>query len=99
MSDTLRPAAEPHRTLHVPQDDAHIFCLPSQLTAEIKSTLELVQKTMGAFGFTKLEVGRQALHSQHPPHGTCTAARGDVAAYGIFSHFNAHGLLLGGLAS
>ena len=38
------------------QDDAHIFCLPSQLTAEIRGALELVQKTMGAFGFTQLEV-------------------------------------------
>lgn len=38
------------------QDDAHIFCLPSQLTAEIRGTLDLVQKTMAAFGFTQLEV-------------------------------------------
>ena len=38
------------------QDDAHIFCLPSQLTAEIRGALELVQKTMAAFGFTQLEV-------------------------------------------
>ena len=38
------------------QDDAHIFCLPSQLTAEIKGTLDLVQRTMAAFGFTQLEV-------------------------------------------
>ena len=38
------------------QDDAHIFCLPSQLTDEIRSTLDLVQKTMAAFNFTQLEV-------------------------------------------
>ena len=46
--------------LSMAQDDAHIFCLPSQLTAEIRGALELVQKTMGAFGFTQLEARSRA---------------------------------------
>eukprot|EP00188_Purpureofilum_apyrenoidigerum_P000966 Plantae.Rhodophyta-Purpureofilum_apyrenoidigerum.ctg1493.p1 GENE.Plantae.Rhodophyta-Purpureofilum_apyrenoidigerum.ctg1493~~Plantae.Rhodophyta-Purpureofilum_apyrenoidigerum.ctg1493.p1 ORF type:complete len:705 (-),score=119.19 Plantae.Rhodophyta-Purpureofilum_apyrenoidigerum.ctg1493:670-2640(-) len=38
------------------QDDAHIFCLPSQLEVEITNVLNLVQKVLGRFGFTKYEV-------------------------------------------
>jgi len=38
------------------QDDAHIFCLPEQLKAEIKSILDFVFDTMNAFGFTDLSI-------------------------------------------
>ena len=38
------------------QDDAHIFCLPSQISGEIRSVLDLVENIMGAFGFTDLEI-------------------------------------------
>ncbi|GFR51964.1 hypothetical protein Agub_g14487 [Astrephomene gubernaculifera] len=38
------------------QDDAHIFCLPSQITSEIKGVLDLVEETLGTFGFTEYEV-------------------------------------------
>ncbi len=37
------------------QDDAHIFCLPSQLKPEIKAIIDFVFDTMKVFGF--LEVG------------------------------------------
>ncbi|MDD5347007.1 MAG: threonine--tRNA ligase [Candidatus Omnitrophica bacterium] len=33
------------------QDDAHIFCLPSQVVAEIKGVVEFVFTTMKVFGF------------------------------------------------
>ena len=39
------------------QDDAHIFCLPSQLTAEILGVLELTERILSKFGFTEYEVG------------------------------------------
>ena len=38
------------------QDDAHIFCLPLQISSEIRSVLDLVENIMGAFGFTDFEV-------------------------------------------
>lgn len=33
------------------QDDAHIFCLPSQIGSEVKDIIEFTQKIMDAFGF------------------------------------------------
>lgn len=38
------------------QDDAHIFCLPSQLRAEIKSIVEFVFATMKLFGFENVGI-------------------------------------------
>ncbi|GLI63699.1 hypothetical protein VaNZ11_006748, partial [Volvox africanus] len=38
------------------QDDAHIFCLPNQITSEIKGVLDLVEETLGTFGFHDYEV-------------------------------------------
>jgi len=33
------------------QDDAHIFCLPEQLTDEIAGVIDFIQDVMGVFGF------------------------------------------------
>ena len=38
------------------QDDAHIFCLPSQLQTEIKSIVEFVFTTMKVFGFSNMGI-------------------------------------------
>jgi len=38
------------------QDDAHIFCLPSQLTEEILGVLDLVEAVLTKFGFMQYEV-------------------------------------------
>lgn len=38
------------------QDDAHIFCLPEQLTAEITGVIDFVVEVMNIFGFNDLEV-------------------------------------------
>ncbi len=38
------------------QDDAHIFCLPDQLSAEILGVLDLTERTMSDFGFRSYEV-------------------------------------------
>ncbi|KAK9857216.1 hypothetical protein WJX84_005920 [Apatococcus fuscideae] len=38
------------------QDDAHIFCLPDQITKEIIGVLDMVEQMMGSFGFHRLEV-------------------------------------------
>lgn len=38
------------------QDDAHIFCLPSQLQQEISQVLDLVETILNKFGFHKFQV-------------------------------------------
>ncbi|MFA6384081.1 MAG: threonine--tRNA ligase [Candidatus Omnitrophota bacterium] len=38
------------------QDDAHIFCLPSQLRDEIKATVNFVFETMKVFGFNNMGI-------------------------------------------
>jgi threonyl-tRNA synthetase len=38
------------------QDDAHIFCLPSQLEDEIVGVLDLTEKILSKFGFNKFDV-------------------------------------------
>jgi len=38
------------------QDDAHIFCLPSQLQEEICGVLDLVESILSKFGFSDYEV-------------------------------------------
>ena len=34
------------------QDDAHIFCMPSQIESEVHSILDFTRRIMGAFGFS-----------------------------------------------
>jgi threonyl-tRNA synthetase len=38
------------------QDDAHIFCLPDQISAEILGVLNLTEQILSTFGFTRYEV-------------------------------------------
>eukprot|EP00741_Cyanophora_paradoxa_P012296 tig00000169_g11882.t1 len=38
------------------QDDAHVFCLPSQIAEEIRKVLDLVEDILSFFGFHKYEV-------------------------------------------
>jgi threonyl-tRNA synthetase len=38
------------------QDDAHIFCLPTQLEDEIVQVLDLTEKILNKFGFNKFDV-------------------------------------------
>jgi threonyl-tRNA synthetase len=38
------------------QDDAHIFCLPEQLKAEIKAVIDFVFDTMKTFGFNDVSI-------------------------------------------
>lgn len=41
------------------QDDAHIFCLRSQIADEIRGVLDLTQELLSTFGFHKYEVRRE----------------------------------------
>lgn len=38
------------------QDDAHIFCLPEQLTGEIRRVLDLTESILSRFGFVDYEI-------------------------------------------
>jgi threonyl-tRNA synthetase len=38
------------------QDDAHIFCLPNQVTTEILAVLNLTEQVLSDFGFTQYEI-------------------------------------------
>ncbi|NJM58316.1 MAG: threonine--tRNA ligase, partial [Synechococcales cyanobacterium RU_4_20] len=50
------------------QDDAHIFCLPDQVTDEILSVLNLTEQTLSDFGFADYEVNL----STRPPKSVGT---------------------------
>ena len=45
------------------QDDAHIFCLPEQLQAEIQGVLDLTERILNKFGFSSFSV----MLSTRPP--------------------------------
>jgi threonyl-tRNA synthetase len=47
------------------QDDAHIFCLPEQLRAEIKGVIDFVFETMKVFGFNVLAIELSTQPSKH----------------------------------
>jgi threonyl-tRNA synthetase len=47
------------------QDDAHIFCLPEQLRAEIKGVIDFVFETMKVFGFNDLAIELSTQPSKH----------------------------------
>ncbi len=44
------------RVRNFTQDDAHIFCLPEQLEAEIGRVIDFMFYILGAFGFTEYEI-------------------------------------------
>jgi threonyl-tRNA synthetase len=44
------------RVRNFTQDDAHIFCLPDQLEAEIGRVIDFMFYILGAFGFTEYEI-------------------------------------------
>lgn len=47
------------------QDDAHIFCTPSQLESELKFNLELTFYILNTFGFKDLEMNLSTRDPQH----------------------------------
>lgn len=53
-----RPASLP-ATCHRVQDDAHIFCLPNQIEAEILGVLDMTERLLSQFGFQDFEASVQ----------------------------------------
>ena len=45
------PAVGPNQTTQFQQDDAHVFCTPDQVKAELKQCLDMVDTVYKRFGF------------------------------------------------
>jgi len=52
------------------QDDAHIFCMPSQIEAEVEACIDFAFAVMKTFGFDKFEVELSDWDSAHPENYT-----------------------------
>jgi len=52
------------------QDDAHIFCMPSQIEAEVEACIDFAFAVMKTFGFDKFEVELSDWDSSHPENYT-----------------------------
>jgi threonyl-tRNA synthetase len=50
------------------QDDAHIFCMPDQLEAEVESCVEFAFQVLKTFGFDRYEVELSARDPDHAEH-------------------------------
>jgi threonyl-tRNA synthetase len=48
------------------QDDAHIFCMPSQIESEVEACMEFAFAVMKKFGFDKFEVELSDWDENHP---------------------------------
>src|SRR5262249_37639887 len=48
------------------QDDAHIFCMPSQIEAEVQACIDFAYSVMKNFGFGKFEVELSVWDSKRP---------------------------------
>src|SRR5215469_6320834 len=48
------------------QDDAHIFCMPSQMEAEVEACIDFAHAVMKNFGFDKFEVELSDCDPKHP---------------------------------
>jgi threonyl-tRNA synthetase len=61
------------------QDDAHIFCIPEQLEAEVKACVEFAFAVLKAFGFDRYQVELSARDPGHPEHYAGTVEEWDRA--------------------
>jgi len=50
------------------QDDAHVFCMPEQLEAEVQACVEFAHAVLETFGFDRYEVELSARDPAHPEH-------------------------------
>ena len=61
------PNPDPDPNPNPNQDDAHIFCLPEQLTDEITGVLDLTEEILSKFGFTEYEINLSNLEPDLDP--------------------------------
>ncbi|MEB8536441.1 threonine--tRNA ligase [Acidithiobacillus ferriphilus] len=70
------------------QDDAHVFCRPDQIEAEILGVLALVQKILGTFGFSQYEINL----STRPEHSVGSDEIWDAATQALRNALERAGL-------
>ena len=61
------------------QDDAHIFCVPDQLEAEVEACVEFAFAVLKTFGFDRYQVELSARDPAHPEHYAGTVEEWDRA--------------------
>jgi threonyl-tRNA synthetase len=61
------------------QDDAHIFCIPEQLEAEVEGCVEFAFAVLRTFGFDRYQVELSARDPGHPEHYAGTVEEWDRA--------------------
>ena len=61
------------------QDDAHIFCMPEQLEAEVEACVEFAFAVLKTFGFDRYQVELSARDPGHPEHYAGTVEEWDRA--------------------
>ncbi|MEI6110928.1 MAG: threonine--tRNA ligase [Cyanobium sp. ELA712] len=69
------------------QDDAHVFCLPEQITAEILSILDLTEQILSSFDFRSYEINL----STRPEKSIGDDAVWDLATQGLIEALNRKG--------
>jgi len=61
------------------QDDAHIFCMPGQLEAEVQACVEFALLVLETFGFDRYQVELSARDPQHAEHYAGTVEEWSLA--------------------
>jgi len=61
------------------QDDAHIFCMPGQLEAEVQACVEFALLVLETFGFDRYQVELSARDPQHAEHYAGTVEEWNLA--------------------
>ena len=69
------------------QDDAHVFCLPEQITAEILAILDLTEQILSSFDFRSYEINL----STRPEKSIGDDAVWDLATQGLIEALNRKG--------
>lgn len=62
------------------QDDAHVFCRPDQLNAEVEDLLDLIQTIFSGFGFTEARYALSLWDPAHPEQYAGEAQEWEAAA-------------------
>ncbi len=74
------------------QDDAHIFCTPGQLEAEVGNCIELVKEILGTFGFSKFKVELSVRDPQNKQKYAGSDEEWDMAEASLVKAIEKHGL-------
>jgi threonyl-tRNA synthetase len=61
------------------QDDAHVFCMPEQLEAEVQACVDFALLVLKTFGFDRYQVDLSARDPEHPEHYAGTVEEWNLA--------------------